>query len=167
MAVLEKERVEPPRRIEAPAPAAPPRRSFAIVWALAALALAATVTAIVLVATGSESAGDPVAATPAVQMPDLRSEQRILADLAIAGYIPYEAVDWELLTTEDLVNQAQIPAQTLQPYSDPVDPLFTAEELRMIDLAATGQIPWEAVDWQTVETKRLVNRGLIPRAAAD
>jgi hypothetical protein len=169
MAVLEKERIEAaPRRIEAPATAAAPtRRSYAVVWTLAALALAATVAAVVLVTTGSESADDPGVAAPAVQMPDFRSEQRILADLAIAGYIPYAAVDWDYVELEPWVIQGHVPKQALQPYTEPVEPLWTAQERRMIELAATGQIPPEAVDWQKVSTKRLINQGLIPRQAAD
>jgi hypothetical protein len=46
-----------------------------------------------VVADRSESTGDEVASPPAFEMPDLRGDQRILADLAITGYIPHEAVE--------------------------------------------------------------------------
>ncbi len=35
----------------------------------------------------------------------------------------------------------------------------------MIELAQTGQIPMQAVDWDEVALKKLVNQGLIPREA--
>jgi len=70
-----------------------------------------------------------------------------------------------LLRTEQLVNQGLVPAQTLELYRPPVEPLFTKSELLMIELAESGQIPMPAVDWEEVQLKRLVNQGLIPREA--
>ena len=155
MAVIEKERVEERfETIEAPAQK---RGSGMVVTALAIIALAAVAATLVFVFAGDETA------TQAVQ--DFRSEQQILADLANQGYIPAEAVDRRLLKTEALINQGQIPAQTLEPYRTPVEPLFSEAELVMIELAESGQIPREAVDWGDVELKKLVNQGLIPRQA--
>lgn len=155
MAVIEKERVEERfETIEAPAPK---RGSGVVVTALAIIALAAVAATVVFVLAGGETAPQ------AVQ--DFRSEQQILADLANRGYIPAAAVNSRLLRTEQLVNQGQIPAQTLEPYRISVEPLFSEAELVMIELAESGQIPREAVDWGDVELKKLVNRGLIPRQA--
>ncbi|NIQ94041.1 MAG: hypothetical protein GWN87_07415, partial [Desulfuromonadales bacterium] len=112
MAVIEKEKV-----LERPAPeVAPSKRIGALIWALAIIALAAIVAVVVLMVTGGEET------TGAAPGPDYRSEQQILADLANQGYIPAAAVDWQLLKTERLVNQGQVPAQTLKPYSPPVQP---------------------------------------------
>lgn len=153
MAVIEKERVE--ESFEASEAPAPKRISGKFVTALAIIALAAVAATVVFVFAGSDTATQAV--------PDFRSEQQILADLANRGYIPAEAADWRLLRTEQLVNQGQIPAQTLEPYRTPVQPLFSEAELVMIELAESGQIPREAVDWSEVELKKLVDQGLIPR----
>jgi len=155
MAVIEKERVE--ERFETSEAPGPKKGSGVVVTVLAIIALAAAAATVVFVFAGGETA------TQAVQ--DFRSEQQILADLAHRGYIPAEAVDWRLLRTEQLVNQGRIPAQTLEPYRTPVEPLFSETELVMIELAKSGQIPREAVDWGEVELKKLVNQGLIPRQA--
>ena len=110
--------------------------------------------------------GEAAVAGPATQVvQEIRSEQRILADLASRGYIPSAAVDWRLLRTEELANRGLIPAETLEPYRPAVEPLFSDSELLMMELARTGRIPRQAVDWGEVELKRLVNQGLIPREA--
>lgn len=155
MAVIERERVT-----ERPAPEVPARtRRFEVaMWVLVIIAVAAVVaTAIMLTTAGEEATTEAV--------PDFRSDQQKLAELANQGYIPAAAVDWELLRTERLVNQGQIPAQTLESYGSPIEPLFSADERLMIELAQTGQIPMEAVDWGDVQLKKLVNQGLIPREA--
>lgn len=156
MAVIERERVQ-----ERPAPKAPaPQRRFGtMIWALAILAIAAVAAVAVILATGGED-GTQAA-------PDLRSEQQILADLANQGYIPAAAVDHKLLMTERMVNQGLVPAQALEPYAPPVEPLYTAQELSTLELAESGQIPMESVDWDEVALKRLVNQGLIPRQALE
>ena len=166
MAVIEKERVEVPRRRpETPAPPARRRMTGVAAWLIAAVAVAALVTVAIVAATGEEAA--PAASATA---PDLRSEQRILADLAALGYIPAQAVDRQTLRTEQLITQGLIPAQTLEPAGTAAtvttpEPLFSEAERVLIRLATTGQIPMESVDWQEVELKRLVTQGLIPRAA--
>ncbi len=157
MAVIEKEKV-----LERPAPevSSPPRRIGAMVWGLAIIALAAVAAVVVLFVTGGEettTAGE--AAT------DYRSEQQIIADLANQGYLPAAAVDWQLLKTERMVEQGLVPAEALEPAVSPVAPLFSPDELLTIELANTGQIPTEAVDWSGVALKKLVNQGLIPREA--
>ncbi len=159
MTVIEKEKV-----LERPAPEAPvepktPTRIGAVIWALAVIAMAAVAAVVVLMVTGGEET------TGAAPGPDYRSEQQILADLANQGYIPAAAVDWQLLKTERLVEQGLVPGEALEPASGPTDPLYTPDELLMIDLANTGQIPMEAVDWDEVALKKLVNQGLLPRAA--
>jgi hypothetical protein len=164
MAVIEKERVEVPRYRTPARPAR--RRTMGIAaWLVAAVAVAALVTVGIVVATGEEAA--PAATTATA--PDLRSEQRVLADLAALGYIPAQAVDWQTLRTEQLIAQRLIPAQTLEPAGTPApvpvpEPLFSESEELLIRLATTGQIPMQSVDWREVELKRLVNQGLIPRA---
>ena len=52
-----------------------------------------------------------------------------------------------------------VPAQT--------GSLYTAEELAVMRLVAQGYIPREMLAGEPYRTKRLVNRGLIPRAAID
>lgn len=159
MAVIEKERVEERQASEA---SAPTRRFGVVMTVLAVIAVAAVAAAAILLTTGGEEATQAVATRTA---PELRSEQRILADLANQGYIPSEAVDWRLHRTEQLVNQGLVPAETLEANRSPVEPLFSESELLMIELAESGQIPMQAVDWGKVELKKLVNQGLIPRDA--
>ena len=140
---------------------------------LAVIVAVAAVTAFAFLTTGGEeapqaavsSAGEATQAAPTPVAPDLRSDQEILAELASQGYIPAAAVDWRLLETEQLVNQGLIPAQTLQPYVAPTEPLFSESELLTMELARSGQIPMQAVDWEEVEMKKLVNEGFIPREA--
>lgn len=171
MAVIAQEGFEKGQTPELPAP---PRRFGAAIAGLAFIALAAVVVAAVLLNTGENEATGAVAttggavATQAVATPtapSLQSDQQILANLANLGHIPAAAVDWTLVRTEQLVNQGLIPAQTLQPYVAPVVPLFSEHETLMIELARSGQIPVQAVDWEDVEMKKLVNEGLIPREA--
>jgi hypothetical protein len=162
MAVIEKERVvERPRIIETVPP--PPTRSRTIgmlFWMLAVAAVAVVVVVAIVATTGDE----PAATTEI----DVRSDQQKLADLAGLGYIPSEAVDWQLLRTEELVNRGLIPSLALHTAATPpTAPLFSDADLFMIELAQTGRIPMQSVDWQEVELKRLVNRGLIPRAALE
>jgi hypothetical protein len=171
MATLEKERLE--ERVEVPEEQkAPSRRRyvwFGLLAVAVALIAAAGIVALFMGGGGGEETTEAVVAPPAAAatepatMPEVRSEQQILADLARRGYIPMAAVDWELLKTEELVNQGLIPAQVLRPYVPPVEPLFTAEEMASIELAQAGGIPMGSVDWDRVELKRLVNRGFIPR----
>ena len=94
-------------------------------------------------------------------------DQAILAELANRGYIPSAAVDWRQLKTEELVNQGLIPAQTLEPYIAAAEPLFSESELLTMEFARSRQIPVQAVDWQAVEMKKLVNEGFIPRQALE
>ena len=153
MAVIERERVH-----ERPAPdaPAPERRIGAMIWTATVVALVALAAIVVMLVRGDST----TQATP-----DLRSEQQILADLANMGYIPAAAVDYQLLMTERLANQGLVPAETLEPYYPPVEPLYSAREMLTIEQAESGQIPMASVDWDEVELKRLVNQGLIPRAA--
>ena len=159
MTVIERERAT-----KRPAPEIPtPKRRFeAAMWVLAVIAVAAVVAAAILLTTGGEEATFEAAPdTPTA----FRTDQQKLADLANQGYIPAAAVDWELLRTERLVNEGMIPGETFEPYSPPVEPLYTAEELLTIKLARNGQIPMESLDWSEVQLKELVNQGMSPREA--
>jgi DNA-binding transcriptional regulator YdaS (Cro superfamily) len=158
MTVIEKERVAERPSPEVPAPK---RRLEVAMWILAVIAVAAVAAAAILLTTGGEEASTEAAPVQTA----FRTDQQKLADLANQGYIPAAAVDWELLRTEQLVNEGLIPAQTLEPRSSAVEPLFSAEERLMIELARTGQIPREAVDWGEVQLKKMVNEGMIPREA--
>lgn len=154
MAVKEQQRVE--ERVALPAVTG---RLEAFMWAAATVVIAAL--AVVLVVFLMDGATE-TAATP-----DLRSDQQVLADLANRGYIPAEAVDFEFLATEKLVNQGLIPEAALSGYITPAAPIFTPEDLALMHAARTGMIPMEAVNWDDMALKRLVNQGLIPRAAID
>lgn len=154
MVVKERQRVE--ERVALPAVTG---RREAFIWAAATVVIAAL--AVVLVVFLMDSGTETVVA------PDLRSDQQVLADLASRGYIPAEAVDYERLATENLVNQGLLPEAALRGYIAPSAPIFTPEDLALIHAAQTGVIPMEAVDWDDVALKRLVNQGLIPRAALD
>lgn len=49
----------------------------------------------------------------------------------------------------------------------PVSSLYTAEELAVTRLVATGHIPAQTLDSEPFRTKGLVNQGLVPRAALE
>jgi hypothetical protein len=141
----------------------------AVTLAVAALAAVALALALFVTLGGEETVAGPgtfdeavVPASGSLITPD----ERILMQLANQGYIPNEAVDWEDLQTKALVNEGLIPAQALQPAIEPGESPYTAEERLMMDLANRGLIPDQAVDWETIELKRLINQGLIPRQAA-
>jgi hypothetical protein len=95
----------------------------------------------------------------------VQDQDLFMAKLANEGYIPRQAVDWETVDLKRLVNMGLVPAAALEPAA--VDHLFTELELLEIDLANRGLIPQQAVDWETLEMKRLVNMGLIPRQAIE
>jgi hypothetical protein len=145
-----------------------------IIAVLAVIVVAAVVAAVVVSTSGgaetSQAVSSAEAVTPAASTqaaPDLRSDQALLAELANVGYIPSAAVDWRQLKTEELANQGLIPAQTLEPYIAPSESLFSESELLTMELAQSGQIPMQAVDWKAVEMKKLVNEGFIPRQALE
>lgn len=94
------------------------------------------------------------------------TEPLTLEQLANRGLIPAAAVP-EPSVLEQLVNRGLVPAQALEPAAQPVEPLFTEEEMATMTLANQGLIPHDSVDWEDVELRRLVNRGLIPRAAVE
>jgi hypothetical protein len=163
MAVLEKKRIEiRPAEVEAPAVRKPRLPWLIGVTAVAALIAVGTVA--VLFGDGrvgvDEGAGEVE--------PLFTYEELVLIDLANRGLIPRQAVDWEMVELKRLVNQGLVPRQALEPgrtVAAMPEPLFTNEEIVLIDLANRGLIPRQAVDWEIVELKRLVNQGLIPREA--
>ena len=116
-------------------------------------------------------------------------EEIALVRLAEAGYIPMQAVDWELMELkglvfkgyvpaeslipqnwqrielERLVDRGYVPAESLQAVLPPVKPLHSPAELELLRLVRAGHIPMEAVDWQRMELIDLVARGHVPRLA--
>ena len=149
-------------------PRAPSQVGFGWVpGALVAIAVAAVVAAGIYFAFGdddgvSTTATETGAPTAVAEVPD---EDLVMARLANQGYIPRAAVDWETVELKRLVNMGLVPAAALEPARP--EPLFTELELLEIDLANRGLIPRQAVDWETVEMKRLVNMGLIPRQSLE
>ena len=93
-------------------------------------------------------------------------EQKVMS-LAAAGVVPGETLDGGIYLIKRLVNEGLIPRQTLDPYEPPVEPLYTDREQLVMQLAAAGLIPGETLNGDPYRTKRLINAGLIPRAAAD
>lgn len=65
-------------------------------------------------------------------------------------------------TSEAAAESVQVPAPV--PASNG-EPLLTVEELALVQLANTGHIPLQAVDWDTIELKRAVAKGLVPLQA--
>jgi hypothetical protein len=161
MAVLEKERIETrPTEVEAP-----PVRKRRLPWLIGAVVgLIAVGTVAVLFGGGVAGVDEGAGGVE----PLFTYEELVIIDLANRGLIPRQAVDWELVELKRLVNQGLVPRQALGPGRTvlaPSEPLFTTEEIVLIDLANRGLIPRQAVDWEMVELKRLVNQGLIPREA--
>lgn len=109
--------------------------------------------------------GDVTAVTPGAES-TFTAEEEIMVKLAAQGYIPMQAVDWDTIELKRAVAQGLVPEQALRPYIAPYEPLFTQEELATIELAEKGLIPWQTVDWEDVELRRLIDKGLIPRQAA-
>ncbi len=112
----------------------------------------------------SESAPSAVVATEPASI--FTAEEEIMMKLAVQGYIPMEAVDWDAIHLKEAVAQGLVPEQALRPYLAPYEPIFSSEELATIELAEKGLIPMQTVDWDDVELRRLIAKGLIPRQAA-
>ena len=149
-------------------PRAPSRLGFGWVpGALVAIAVAAVAAAAFYFAFSDDGGATGTAAetaTPAAAAV-IYDQDLVMARLANQGYIPRAAVDWEAVELKRLVNMGLVPAAALE--SATPESLFTQVELLEIDLANRGIIPTQAVDWETIEMKRLVNMGLIPRQALE
>jgi hypothetical protein len=140
-------------------------------FGLALIVAAIAAVAIAFVATrGDDTVTEPVPATePATAAPvvvesnwPFTEEEIDLMQLARAGYIPREAVDWELMELKGLVLRGVIPAETLERPLPPVRSLHTQEELALLELVRTNQIPPQAIDVQRMELIDLVARGHVP-----
>lgn len=139
-------------------------------FALAFIVAAIAAVAIAFMATrGDDTVTEPVPATePAAAAPVVESnwpfteEEIDLMQLARAGYIPREAVDWELMELKGLVLRGVIPAETLERPLPPVRSLHTTEELALLELVRTNQIPPQAIDVQRMDLIDLVARGHVP-----
>ena len=162
MTLLERERIETRPPVEEKPSG---RRLDVWTWAAGIVAILAVVAATVAIVLQTD---ETVIDEPSAVAEPLFTEREVLMmRLANQGYIPRQAVDWELMEMKQLVNLGLIPAQSLEPYVAPVEPLYTSQDRVMLDLVNRGLIPRESIDWEQIELRRLVNLGLIPRQALD
>jgi len=142
-------------------------RGPAFLWILAMLAIAGVVVAAVTLRSSTRPIGSTGPVTVAPQAGSLYTEQeQAVLRLVAKGYIPAETLNGEPYRTKQLVNEGLVPSEALAPRSAPVEPLYTARERAIMAAVATGQIPRQVLDGEPFRTKRLINQGLIPRAAA-
>jgi hypothetical protein len=159
MAVIEKEAsaVQEGRRA--------PRRGW-LLWAFVGLALVSFVVAALMV-TGSREREPAARPAPRVEAGAIyTAREHAVLQLVAQGLIPAETLDGEPFRTKRLVNGGLVPREALAPWSPPVEPLYSARERALMAAVAAGQIPRQALDGEPFRTKELINRGLIPRAAA-
>lgn len=88
-----------------------------------------------------------------------RRSMMVLAGLVTVGLVAGAIGIWQSIDTE-----VPTAAVAVVPEVE-ASGVFTAEELIMMDLANRGYIPEQAVDWSTIELKKLVARGLVPEQA--
>ena len=167
-----------PRREVTPLDATRRRFGWRSRLAVALIFAAIAAIAIAVVATrGDDTATEPATATEVGQTTatpvvvesnwPFTEEEIDLMRLARAGYIPREAVDWELMELKELVLRGVIPAETLVtpprplPVSAQRNPEI-AEQRELLELYRANQIPREAVDWQLLELVDLVNLRHVP-----
>lgn len=161
MTIRERERIETRPTEKRPSG---PRTGLWTLMAAAVAIVAIVAATVAVVLQGRETAVDEPVAT----VESLYTErERLMMRLANQGYIPREAVDWELIELKRLVNRGLVPAQALEPRIEPVEPLYTERDRLMLDLVNRGLIPRQSIDWEEIELKRLVNLGLVPRQALD
>jgi hypothetical protein len=83
----------------------------------------------------------------------------VLAGLVTVGLLAGAIGLWRSLDTEVPTAAVAVPPKV------EASGVFTADELIMMDLANRGYIPKQAVDWRTIELKKLVAKGLVPEQA--
>jgi hypothetical protein len=134
-------------------------------WALGGLSMLAIVAVVVAIAVFSRGA----TTTPDDQgrvAPLYTQDELAVLRLVERGVLPDEVLDAEPFRTKQLVNEGVLPRATLSPGSAPVTPLYCPEERALMAAVAAGVVPDEVLDGEPFRTNRLINQGLVPRAAA-
>lgn len=147
------------------APPEPRRKGWAL-WILSGAALVAVAVAAATFFWPSSGGPQQTPAARAVNSLYTQNEQKVM-QLVNEGRVPAETLQGGIYRIKALVNQGLIPAATLQQYVAPVPPLYTKQELKIMALVAQGVLPRETLNAEPFRTKRLINQGLIPRAAAN
>ncbi|HEX6231410.1 MAG TPA: hypothetical protein VF029_06825 [Actinomycetota bacterium] len=143
-----------------------PVRDARIGWLLggiAGLALVAVAVATVVVltqGTGPGPAADRVTTSLYTQ------DELAVIRLAQQGVIPRETLDGEPFRTKALVNQGIVPREVLELGIPLARPLYCPAERALMEAVAAGVVPEPALDDEDLLIKRLINQGLVPRAAA-
>lgn len=139
-------------------PAEPHRRIEPMIWMVTVVALLAVVATVVgvFVLTG----GEPESAEVVPQAVESVHPGVLACRLAAQGQIPAAACNLEAFWTARLETKGPIPSTSH-------DTLSTREELQTLRLAREGRLPRELLRSETLITKRLVDDGLIPPAAAN
>jgi hypothetical protein len=138
-----------------------------ILGGLAALALVSVAAAAIVVATAPEpvvpSSGKPAAHGSG----SLYTQQELTVMRLIAqGYVPVETLNGGSFLTKRLANRGLLPRQALELRRAGRLPLYTTRERALMAAVAAGIVPRRTLQGEPFRTKRLINQGLIPRAAA-
>lgn len=142
-------------------------RGIRVGWAVGALAVLA-LAGVVVAAVAVLSEGPSIRQADERRVSSLYTEDELaVMRLVATGYIPAETLDSEPFLTKGLVNQGVVPRAALEARPVVIAPLYSAEERAVMEAVAAGVVPEETLDGEPFRTKRLVNQGLIPRAAAD
>ncbi len=150
------------RERTAPAPV----RGARVGWVLggfAAIAIAAVAIAAVAVLSQRPGAG-PVIERRTASL--YTQDELAVVRLVQQGVIPRETLEGEPFRTKALVNQGLIPRGAVEAGIPLAGPLYCPEERALMRAVAAGLVPEEALDYERLSVKRLVNQGLVPRAAA-
>jgi hypothetical protein len=129
---------------------------------LAALALAAVVVAAVAVMFQAPTESVDADAISPIYTRDERTVLRLVE----RGVIPRDILDTTPFRTKQLVAEGLVPRATLAARLFSVAPLYCAKEEAVMAGVADGVIPGEALGDEPFRTKRLINKGLIPREGA-
>jgi len=143
-----------------------PRRKGRALWILSGAALVAVAVAAATFFWPSAGGPEQTPVARAVDSLYTQNEQKVM-QLVNEGQVPAETLQGGVYRTKSLVNRGLIPAATLKLYQAPVPPLYTKQELKIMALVAQGVLPPQTLNAEPFRTKRLINQGLIPRAAAE
>jgi hypothetical protein len=131
--------------------------------AIAALAFVAVIGTTVWTFTGGRSVEGPAR----VGSPIYTHDEATVIGLVADGVLPASVLAREPFRTKQLVAEGLVPSAALDAAVTPVAPLYCPDELATIAAVAAGTIPQETLAGEPYRTKRLIEQGLVPRAAAE
>jgi hypothetical protein len=143
-------------------------RRTGVRWALGGLAAFAVATMLVVAVTvDSGPAPAPAIGERSRVAPLYSADELTMMRLVATGNITAGTIKGEPFLTKRLINKGLVPRATLRPTSPPVPSLYSIREPALVMAVARGQVPMQALESEPRLIQRLINRGLVPPAAAD